>query len=57
MIRQGEMGSSKRGEIQAGYKPEVFYNKGGEALAQVAQRGGKEERDLGVLTDAWLNMS
>ena len=30
----------KRGEIQVGCKENVFYNKGGEALAQVAQRGG-----------------
>ena len=28
------------GEIQVGCKEDVFYNKGGEALAQVAQRAG-----------------
>ena len=28
------------GQIQIGYKKEVFYNKGGEALEQVAQSGG-----------------
>ena len=27
-------------EIQTRYKEEVFYSKGSEALAQVAQRGG-----------------
>ena len=27
------------GKIQTGYKEEDFYSKGGEALAQVAQRG------------------
>ena len=31
---------TKRGHIQIGCKEEVFYNKGSEALAQVAQRGG-----------------
>ena len=30
----------KRGEIQIGQKEKSFYSKGGEALAQVAQRGG-----------------
>ena len=29
-----------RGEISTGYKEKVFYDKGGEALKQVAQRGG-----------------
>jgi len=27
-------------DISIGQKEEVFYNKGGEALAQAAQRGG-----------------
>ena len=31
----------KREKIQTGYKEEVFYSKGGEALAQVAQRGAR----------------
>jgi len=31
---------SKPGEVRIGDKEEVFYNKGGEALAQVAQRCG-----------------
>jgi len=30
---------TKKGKIYTGYKDEAFYNKGGEALAQVAQRG------------------
>ena len=30
----------KRGEIQIGYKEKVFNSEGGEALKQVAQRGG-----------------
>ena len=32
--------STATGEIQTGYKEKVFYDQGGEALAQVAQRGG-----------------
>ena len=31
----------KRGQIQARYKEEIFYNEGGETLEQVAQRGGR----------------
>jgi len=31
---------NRRGEISVGYKEEVLYNKGREALAQVARRGG-----------------
>jgi len=30
-----------RGEIQTGYKEEIFYHEGGETLGQVAQRGGR----------------
>ena len=30
----------RNGEIQTGYKKEVFYSKGGKAVAQVAQKGG-----------------
>ena len=37
-IGQGE--TFKREEIQTGYKEKVFYCKYGEALEQVAQRGG-----------------
>ena len=37
---QGETFQTKGGEIQSGYKEEVFYSEGGEALAQVAQRAG-----------------
>jgi len=29
------------GQVQTGYKEEIFYREGGEALAQVAQRGGR----------------
>ena len=36
---QGELVSNWRGDIYTGYKEKGFYNEGGEALAQVAQRG------------------
>ena len=31
---------TKRGEIYTGYKEEIFYDNGGEALEQIAQRSG-----------------
>ena len=34
------MVSNKKGETQTGYKEEAFYSEGGEALGQVAWRGG-----------------
>jgi len=37
---KGKSFQGKRGEVWTGYKEEVFYSKGGEALAQAAQRGG-----------------
>ena len=37
---QEEVVSSYKGKIYTGYKEEVLCNKGGEALEQVAQRGG-----------------
>ena len=36
---KGKWFQTKRGEILVGHKEKVFYNKGGEALDQVAQRG------------------
>lgn len=36
----GKLIQTKRGEIWTGYKEDVFYSKGCEALTQVAQRGG-----------------
>jgi len=38
--KKGKWFHIKVGEISSRYKEEVFYYKGGEALAQVAQRGG-----------------
>ena len=37
---QGKWLQTKRGEFQIECKEEVFYNKDGEALTQVAQRCG-----------------
>ena len=39
-LKEEAIPSSKREEIQIAYKKIAFYCKGGEALAQVAQRGG-----------------
>ena len=36
----GKLIQTRRGEIWTGYKEDVFYSKGCEALTQVAQRGG-----------------
>ena len=38
--RSSQWFQSKRGEIQIGCEEEIFYNNVGEALAQIAQRGG-----------------
>ena len=32
---------NKKGQIQTGYKKDLFYSKAGETLAQVVQRGGR----------------
>ena len=37
---KGKWFHTKRGEIQLEYEEEVVYSKGGEALEQVAPRGG-----------------
>ena len=58
LLRQdkGKWFQTKRSEIWIGYE-DVFYNKGGEALAQIAQRDGgcPIPRDIQGQTDGAVN--
>ena len=56
---------NRRGKISVGYKEEVLYNKGSEALAQVARRGGGcpipgdtqvRLRGLWALMELWVSL-
>lgn len=48
----GKLIQTKRGEIWTGYKEDVFYSKGCEALTQVAQRGGGLPTPAGI--QGWM---